>query len=151
MADRQRSRVYAWEDRAISPHDASIIAFPAAQGIVDAIWSEMGLLYPPRVERLPFQARCRIADADRLTIRMPQTIPSWCLLHEIAHAMTTTIDGHSDGHGSAFMNVYLDLLVRYLRLNAVDVRLDAVRAGLKICSGASKAFFVDCQYEITRS
>ena len=28
-------------------------------------------------------------------------------LHEIAHAMTTTVDGQSDGHGAAFMGVYL--------------------------------------------
>ncbi len=102
MADRQRSRVYAWEDRVIAPCDPSQVAFAAAQGMVDAILSEMGLLYPPRVEKMPAQARCRIADANRLTVRLPPSLPSWCLLHELAHAMTTDQDGHSDGHGAAF-------------------------------------------------
>lgn len=39
--DRQRSRVYAWEHRVVAPRDLSQIPFPAAQGMVDAIWSEM--------------------------------------------------------------------------------------------------------------
>jgi len=88
--DRQRSRVYAWENREIAPRDRSRVAFPAAQGMVNAIWSEMGLRYPPRVEPLPAQARMRVADADRLTVRLPRLAPSWCLLHELAHSMTMT-------------------------------------------------------------
>ena len=113
--DAQRARVYAWEDRVVAPLDPTMVEFGAAQGMVDAIWAESGLRYPPRVERLPAQARCRLADANRLTIRLPATLPSWCLLHELAHAMTTTHDGISDGHGPAFMGVYAGLLARYLR------------------------------------
>jgi hypothetical protein len=75
--------------------------------MVDAIWAEMGLLYPPKVEPLPKQAKATVATATRLCIRLPDRLPSWCLLHEIAHAMTTTVDGQSDGHGAAFMGVYL--------------------------------------------
>ena len=67
ISDRQRARVYAWEDRVIGPQDPSMVPFPAAQGMVDAIWSEMGLLYPPRAERLPGQGalptgRCQPPD-----------------------------------------------------------------------------------------
>jgi hypothetical protein len=105
--DSQRSRVYAWENRIIAPQDPSFVSFPAAQGMVDAIWAEMGLLYPPKVEPLPKQAKATVATATRLCIRLPDRLPSWCLLHEIAHAMTTTVDGQSDGHGAAFMGVYL--------------------------------------------
>ena len=132
--DRQRSRVYAWEDRVVAPHDPSTVAFAGAQGMVDAIWSEMGLLYPPRVERLPAQARRRIADANRLTIRLPRSVPSWCLLHELAHAMTTTADGASDGHGPVFVGLYVQLLARYLRLDPTALRnsLIAARVAVRI-------------------
>jgi hypothetical protein len=57
-----------------------------------------------------------MADANRLTIRLPGTCPSWWLLYEIAHAMTTDYDGWSDGHGAKFMGLYVQLLTRYLRV-----------------------------------
>lgn len=39
------------------------------------------------------------------------------LLHELAHAMTSYADGRSDGHGPLFTGIYIQLLVRYLRLD----------------------------------
>jgi hypothetical protein len=33
-------------------------------------------------------------------------LSSWCLLHEIAHAMSSTYDGLSDGHGPVFVGLY---------------------------------------------
>jgi hypothetical protein len=42
---------------------------------------------------------------------------SWCLLHELAHAMTSHADGRSDGHGPLFAGIYVQLLSRYLRLD----------------------------------
>ena len=115
--DRQRRKVYAWENRVIAPRDRSQLPFPAVQGMVNAIWSEMGLRYPPSVEPLPAQTRTRLADASRLSLRLPPLIPSWCLLHELAHAMTTTHDGQSDDHGPVFVGIYVQLLARYLRLD----------------------------------
>ena len=140
MADRQRARVYAWEDRVIAPCDPSRVPFAAAQGMVDAIWSEMGLLYPPRVEPLPAQASCRLADANRLRVRLPPSTPAWCLLHELAHSMTTTQDGHSDGHGPAFVGVYVRLLVRYLRLDAATLRESLQQAGVQMQADARAVF-----------
>jgi hypothetical protein len=140
--DSQRSRVYAWEDRVIAPRDPSTIAYPAAQGMVDAIWAEMGLAYPPRVERMPAQARRRVADANRLLVRLRPSTPSWLLLHELAHAMTTTQDGQSDGHGAAFVGVYLQLLSRYLRLDAAMLRASLSEAGVQVRPDA-RAVFAD--------
>jgi hypothetical protein len=138
--DWQRSRVYAWEDRVVAPEDPGQVAFPAAQGMVDAIWGEMGLRYPPRVERLPEQARSRVADATRLTLRLRPATPSWCLLHELAHAMTTDHDGRSDGHGAAFLGVYIGLLGRYLRLDEAELVRSAEAAGLQVQRGAQPVF-----------
>ncbi len=119
--DFQRSRVYAWENRVVAPRDSSFVSFPAAQGMVNAIWSEMGLKYPPKVEPLSVQAKSTIASATRLSIFLPELTPSWCLLHELAHAMTSTMEGESDGHGAKFMGVYTLLLARYLRIEAADL------------------------------
>src|SRR4051794_20880816 len=66
--------------------------FSAAQAIVDAIWSDIGLRYPPAVRTLPRQARSTIARADRLSILLADRTPSWCLLHELAHATTGQAD-----------------------------------------------------------
>jgi hypothetical protein len=138
--DRQRARVYAWEARVVAPRDPSAIAFHAAQGMVDAIWSEMDLRYPPKVEALPAQARTRIADADRLTLRLRPQTPSWCLLHEIAHAMSTTQEGDSDGHGPSFMGIYVRLLVRYLRLGEAELLQSLTEAGIRVSNGARPPF-----------
>ncbi len=126
----------------IAPRDLSPIPFPAAQGMVDAIWSEMGLRYPPRVEPLPAQARTRVADADRLTLRLPPLTPSWCLLHELAHAMTSSHDGRSDGHGPSFMGIYVQLLGRYLRIEESWLLRSLEEAGIQVRI-AARPVFVD--------
>ena len=138
--DRQRGKVYAWEERFVSPRDGSSIAFAQAQGMVDAIWAEMGLLFPPKVEPLPRQTRSTVADATRLSIRLADASPSWWLLHELAHAMTSTYDGQSDGHGSKFVGLYAQLLTRYLRIPS-DALLTSLRsAGIEIDIGAIPIF-----------
>jgi len=131
--DRQRSKVYAWEERFVGTRDPTSVAFAQAQGTVDAIWAEFGLRFPPKVERLPRQARSTMADATRLSVRLPEASPSWWLLHELAHALTSTVDGQSDGHGPKFMGLYVKMLARYLRLpvaaslmslNAAEIEVD---------------------------
>ena len=123
--DRQRGKVYAWEERFVAPHDPSTIVIAQAHGMVDVIWIEMGLSFPPKVEPLPRQARSTLADANRITIRLPDTCPSWWLLHELAHSMTSSHDGRSDGHRAKFMGLYAQLLTRYLR-----IRMDALLASV---------------------
>ena len=116
LRDHQRGRVYAWEERFVAPRDPSLIVFALAQGVVDAIWADMGLRFPPKIGHLPRQARITVADATRLLIRLADPTPSWCLLHELAHAMSSTHDGESDGHGPRFMGLYAQMLIRYLRV-----------------------------------
>lgn len=124
----------------VAPRDPSLVPFAAAQGMVDAIWSEMGLRYPPAVEKLPRHATATLASADRLTLLLPDRTPSWCLLHEIAHVMTTSVEGHSDGHGATFMGVYVGLLVRYLRLDAAELHRSLQHAGIKVAVDAHPVF-----------
>ena len=118
--------------------------------MVDAIWAEMGLRFPPKVERLPGQARATLADANRLSIRLANTSPSWWLLHELAHAMTSTHDGGSDGHGPKFVGLYAQLLTRYLRIptDALLQSLDSAGIGI---DPQSEPIFVDASAEARAS
>lgn len=138
--DLQRRRVYAWEDRVVAPHGAGTVPFAAAQGMVDAIWSDLGLRHPPRVEPLPAQARRRIADADRLRLRLPAELPAWVLLHELAHALSTTHEGETDGHGPRFLGLYLQLLTRYLRMDEEILLCSLSQAGLRVDMAAQPVF-----------
>ncbi|WP_284259055.1 hypothetical protein [Acidocella aquatica] len=54
--------------------------------------------------------------------------------------MTTTAEGWSDGHGAAFMGVYLRLLARYLRLDPADLARSARDVHIKIVDNARQAF-----------
>ncbi len=124
----------------MSPCDPSHIGFAAASGMAAAIWADLGLRYPPAVEQLPRQARRTIAQANRLCLYLPETLPSWCLLHELAHALSSTQDGKSDGHGPIFAGLYVQLLSRYLRLDR-DVLLKSLReAGVLVDSDARPVF-----------
>ena len=143
VRDRQRSKVYAWEERFVAPRDQSSIPFAHAQGMVDAIWTEMGLLFPPKVEPLPRQARSTVADANRLSIRLADASPSWWLLHELAHAMTSAHDGRSDGHGPTFIGLYAQLLTRYLRIPS-DALLTSLRVARIEMDTRAVPIFIDC-------
>jgi hypothetical protein len=140
--DHQRAKVYAWEDRVIVPRDQSNLPFAQAQGLVNAIWSELGLRFPPEVQRLPPQARIRVADANRLTLRLRENTPSWCVLHELAHALTSAHDGRSDGHGPLFVGIYVQLLAKYMRLDAKWLLRTLAEADIQVTAEA-RPLFVD--------
>lgn len=108
--------------------------------MVNAIWADLGLLYPPSVQRLPRQARRTVASANRLALFLPDETPEWCLLHELAHALTTTHDGASDGHGPVFVGVYAGLLARYLRLDRDWLLSSLAGAGVAVDMAARPVF-----------
>jgi hypothetical protein len=124
----------------VAPRDPTTIGFASAQAMVDAIWADMDLRYPPAVERLPRHATATLARANRLSLCLPDRTPAWCLLHEIAHAMSTTDDGRSDGHGAIFMGLYARMLVRYLRLNEAYLLASLRDAGISIARDAPPVF-----------
>ncbi len=124
----------------MAPRDNSFVDFAEAQGMVNAIWAEMGLLFPPKVEPLPKQAKATVACANRLAIYLPARTPSWCLFHEIAHAMTSTVDGHSDGHGKSFVGIYVKLLARFLRFDAAELARSLQGESIEVDSNAIPMF-----------
>jgi hypothetical protein len=126
----------------VAPCDPTILLFSSARAVVDAIWSDMGLRYPPAIVPLSRRATATMACANRLSIWLADRTPSWCVLHELAHAMTSDADGRSDGHGPIFMGVYVRLIERYLRLDTRTLIDSLQDAGIEVTRDA-RPIFVD--------
>jgi hypothetical protein len=133
-------RLYAWEDSVVAPRDRSLVPFRHLQALVDHVWAGEGLRWPPRVRPLPRQARAAMARATRLSIEAPEALPSWVLLHELAHAMTSTAEGGTNGHGPDFVGIYARLLVRYARLPETLIAETLAAAGIAWNRDARPAF-----------
>lgn len=127
--NRQARAVYAWEDRVVAPRDASRVPFARMQALVDHVWASEGLRWPPRV-RPKRPSRTTLATGSRLAIEAPAELPSWVLLHEIAHAMTDPDDGTPGNHGADFLGVYVGLLVRHARMDPGLLAESLAEAGL---------------------
>ena len=65
----------------------------------------MALRYPPNVK--PWEPPPKKTLAATASPSSCSPNPLLVLLHELAHAITTTMDGNSDGHGEVFMDIYL--------------------------------------------
>ena len=128
--DSAARRFYAWEDAVIAPRDRSLVPFARLQALVDHVWAAEGRRWPPRVRPLPKQARRTVARASRTAIEAPPELPSWVLLHEIAHALTAEVDGRHAGHGPDFVAAYLRLLERHVRLERGLLEATLAEAGI---------------------
>jgi hypothetical protein len=128
--DPDARRLYAWEDAVIAPRDRSLVPFDRLQALVDHVWQGEGRRWPPRVRPLPKQARRTVARATRTAIEAPAELPSWVLLHEVAHALTADVDGVHAGHGPDFVAAYLRLLERHARLDRAMLEASLRQAGI---------------------
>jgi hypothetical protein len=129
-ADRGARLLYAWEDAVVAPHDRSLVPFARLQSLVDHVWAAEGRHFPPRVRPLPKQARRTVARATRTSIEAPAELPSWVLLHEIAHALIADVDGNGLGHGPDFVGAYLRLLVTHARMDRARLEATLRQAGI---------------------
>jgi hypothetical protein len=128
--DRAAIQLYAWEDAVVAPRDRSLVPFARLQALVDHVWAAEGRRWPPRIRPLPKQARRIVARASRTAIEAPAELPSWVLLHEIAHALTAEVDGTHAGHGPAFVGAYLRLLENHARMDRALLEATLTEAGI---------------------
>jgi hypothetical protein len=135
--DRAARALYAWEDAVVAPRDLSRVPLARLQSLVDHVWQEAGRHFPPRVRPLPPQARRTVARATRTVIECPLELPSWILLHEIAHALIADVDGNGLNHGPDFVRTYVDLLVRHARMDRGMLEKTLAAAGLSGLSAAT--------------
>lgn len=141
MTSARDARVYAWENRVVAPLDRSSVPFDHMQAIVDHVWAAEGLLWPPRV-RPRRASRVTLATGSRLAIEAPASLPSWVLLHEVAHAMSSAADGTGAGHGPDFVGIYVRLLVQYCRLDRAMLA-EALAADAITWNPEAKPVFLD--------
>ena len=133
MRDYQKSKAYAWEERAILVHDKTLVSHEYATQLLDYVWSEEGLSHPPKLRVFEHKTKSCNANASRLRINMqPEGITASILIHEIAHSMTCALDASIEGnwvidmHGPDWMGIYIKLAGKYLRLD-VDKLLESAR------------------------
>jgi hypothetical protein len=137
VVDRQKQLVYDWENGVVSPLDKTKVNFDNIKTLVDYVWQNEGLEYPPLVEKLPPQTKRICGDATRTKIRFGDTTYTWIILHELAHAMSATHDCKSNLHGALFMGLYLRLLLNYLCVGLID---SAIASGIVITVDAKPVF-----------
>lgn len=115
MRDVQRQKVYDWEHKALK--DGDLYSFEDIQKYVDHVWKEMGLLYPPAV--VPINKNSNKAGyGNRMNVWFPPVTTQLTILHELAHSMTTDINGNGERHGARFVGMYMTLLDKFMGVNA---------------------------------
>lgn len=116
MRDYQRSKVYAWENKYVHPHDNLQLTFEQCCDLVDFVWSQLGYNNPPKVKKAR-RNRKRCSTGYRLEITLLEHhYKTSVVLHELAHSILETGEGSGDGHGPEFVATYVDLLERFMRL-----------------------------------
>jgi hypothetical protein len=136
MQDTQKNKVYKWESITVAPKDKTRVPFEQIQSIVDYVWKQEGLEYPPQVMQ-KLHKKTYSASANRLHIKFGEKTYTWLILHEIAHSITSDCSGLSNMHGALFMGIYLKLLKKYLHLDLLE---SAERFGLQIKEDAEPVF-----------
>lgn len=124
----------------VAPRDTGAVPFAQLQALVDHVWAAEGLRFPPKIRPLPRQARRTVARASRLAIEASPQLSTWVLLHELAHAMTSTAEGASAGHGPLFVGMYLGLLVRHARMPKGELEASLRAAGIAFDAEARPVF-----------
>lgn len=137
--DRQKSKVYRWEDVVVSPHDTMAIFFHQVEAIVNYIWEREGLQYPPMVAPISKKSR-HVGYGSRLKVQFQPITYTWIVLHELSHSLTSTCDGRSNRHGALYMGIYIQLLHRYLHLDFAELVKSAEAYGLKVKPDAKPVF-----------
>lgn len=141
MRDYQQQRVYDWE--AMTVPDGHMVQFNQAQSLVDYIWKSERLTHPPQVEPIHSNTTKSAGKADRFTVYLQPVVTLKCLIHELAHSMTSDIDGSSAMHGPLFVGVYAQLLERYLKVPMPVTLYTCKKHNVDIMIGAHPVFLDD--------
>ena len=118
LRDSQRAKVYDWETIHVHSRIRDRVTFKNAQHLIDHVWQGEGLARPPQAKELHVNSGAE-ASACRMTVCISKEdgIRSSVLLHELAHSMTSLPDGRSAQHGPRFVGMFIDLLVKYARMD----------------------------------
>lgn len=132
LIDKQRNKLYKWERSNILSKDNSVVKFSDIQNIVNYIWQNEGLSYPPVVKSISKNCKKILACASRLEMFFPTSVSTAVILHELAHSMTSDCEGYSNAHGALFVGVYCQLASKYLKLDLDKLISSAIIHGLRV-------------------
>jgi len=133
--DNQRSKVYAWEARCTkSAHwSGTMKTLDECDAYLRPIWGAERGRYGrarvpmPPIERPAWGQRSALAHAShRITLPLWARNP-WTILHEAAHRLTPT----DEGHGPRFVGVLMGLACRHLGYVAEELMATADEMGVK--------------------
>lgn len=115
--DYQKQRLYDWQHKHIP--DGGIVKIENAQAIVNHIWAEEGLKFPPQVDLIDCRTTKWAGKANRLKIYLQPQVTLRTVLHEMAHSMTADINDMRGTmqHGPWFVGVYAKLIAKYLNVS----------------------------------
>lgn len=115
MRDYQVSKLYNWEQTLPS---GGMIEIENAQAIVNHVWTQEKLDYPPTVVLIDQRTTKWAGKASRMRIQLQPTVCMRVLLHEMSHSMTSSVDcmEGSMQHNEWFVGVYIKLLEKYLNV-----------------------------------
>ena len=141
IRDYQQNRCYSWEGINVAPHDRTPVPFEQIQSVIDYVWKMEGLKFPPIIDELNGNDKaCARGCRTKLLFHRNKPTPTWVLLHEASHSMSSTYDNLTNLHNSIFMGIYLQLLSRYLKLDFGQLYRSAEAYGLKVKLEARPVF-----------
>jgi hypothetical protein len=138
--DRQKNKVYQWEDKNVKPYDINPVKLQNVQEIVNFIWEREGLKYPPKVSRLSHKSHKTAGTGNRLELKFRDITHTWIIIHEISHSMTCNIHNQTNNHNSLFLGIYIKLLNKYLNLPLNQLTESAKSYNLKFQLEAKPVF-----------
>ena len=138
--DRQRSRVYNWEATVVYQYSGDTIAFHNISNMVNYVWENEGLLYPPRVTQFQPNVKSKGADATRQELRFHGQSNGRQVLHELAHAMTDDVEYYVEGHGPEFVGMVMHLYSKYLGIDLLMLEHTATQMGVLFNRGQRPVF-----------
>ena len=138
MRDYQASRVYRWERNHLP--SGPDVRIEHAQALVDHIWENEGLKYPPRVEPIAANTTKYAGKANRFNIWLQPVVSTKTIIHEVAHSMTSDIYGNSAWHSSLFVGMYCRLLEKYMQVDRFHMLATLGMEGVDIDITASPIF-----------
>lgn len=112
IEDRQQYAVYAWENHVLTRRGQHL-KFDEIQPVVDYIWNQEGLKYPPKVQTLTGNDKAA-GRGNRVGLWFKKTGADTILvIHELAHSLTSDFEYGSNWHNADFLGIYMKLLEKY--------------------------------------
>ena len=130
IRDSQRQKVYDWEGTHV-PGSSVLIPLADCEALIARVCADYNLHSPPVRDGRGTRAARGGSEFINLP-RWSRSVP--IVLHETAHAILIGKYGsyRYAPHGPEFMRLYLDLLAKYAKLPARELRASATAVGLKI-------------------